>query len=188
MWDLSYPTRDRTRIPCIARQILNHWTTREVPILIILSHWDSGQFMYQKLTDTGVSPLEQCGLSGGGVLAKRRRVFCYQKGKKNLGQSIISCSTIIIPILQVRKLKLREFLQLVSEREINLPLSLVQVSQNKYKNWVMNLDSVEHGQKCDHASEMNQSWQLNTDFSWVVMFPGSQSKKGNVLSCFSLFT
>ena len=32
MWDLSSPTRDRTRIPCIGRQILNHWTTREVPI------------------------------------------------------------------------------------------------------------------------------------------------------------
>ena len=31
MWDLSSLTRDRTRIPCIGRQILNHWTTREVP-------------------------------------------------------------------------------------------------------------------------------------------------------------
>ena len=172
MWDLSHPTRDRTHIPCIARQILNHYTTREVPILIILSHWDSGQFVYQKLPDTGVSPPELCGSSGGGVLAKMRHVFSYQKGRKNLGQSIISCSAIIIPILQVRKLKLREFLQLVNEREINLPLSLVhQVSQNKYKNWVMNLDSVEHGHKCDHASEMNQSWHLNTDFSWVSWQP-----------------
>ena len=31
MWDLSSTTRDQTRIPCIGRQILNHWTTREVP-------------------------------------------------------------------------------------------------------------------------------------------------------------
>ena len=31
MWDLSSPTRDRTRTPCIGRQSLNHWTTREVP-------------------------------------------------------------------------------------------------------------------------------------------------------------
>ena len=31
MWDLTSLTRDRTRIPCIARQILYHWTTREVP-------------------------------------------------------------------------------------------------------------------------------------------------------------
>ena len=30
MWDLSSLTRDRTRVPCIGRQILNHWTTREV--------------------------------------------------------------------------------------------------------------------------------------------------------------
>ena len=26
------PTRDRTHVPCIERWILNHWTTREVPL------------------------------------------------------------------------------------------------------------------------------------------------------------
>ena len=31
MWDLSSLTRDRTHVPCIGRQILYHWTTREVP-------------------------------------------------------------------------------------------------------------------------------------------------------------
>ena len=30
MWDLSSLTRDQTLVPSIARQILNHWTTREV--------------------------------------------------------------------------------------------------------------------------------------------------------------
>ena len=30
-WDLHSLTRDRTRILCIARWILNHWTTSEVP-------------------------------------------------------------------------------------------------------------------------------------------------------------
>ena len=30
MWDLSSRTRDQTHVPCIGRQILNHWTTREV--------------------------------------------------------------------------------------------------------------------------------------------------------------
>ena len=30
MWDFSSLTRDRTCIPCTARQILNHWTTKEV--------------------------------------------------------------------------------------------------------------------------------------------------------------
>ena len=35
MWDLSSPTRDRTLTPCIGRQSLNHWTTREVPALLI---------------------------------------------------------------------------------------------------------------------------------------------------------
>ena len=33
MWDLSAPIRDQTRVPCIARQILIHWTTRQVPCL-----------------------------------------------------------------------------------------------------------------------------------------------------------
>ena len=33
MWDSSFPTRDQTPAPCVARQILNHWTTREVPSL-----------------------------------------------------------------------------------------------------------------------------------------------------------
>ena len=32
MWDPSFPTRDRTRVPCIRKQTLNQWTTREVPI------------------------------------------------------------------------------------------------------------------------------------------------------------
>ena len=31
MWDVSFLTRDQTHVPCIGRQILNHWTTREVP-------------------------------------------------------------------------------------------------------------------------------------------------------------
>ena len=31
MWDLCSPTKDLTHVPCTARQILNHWATREVP-------------------------------------------------------------------------------------------------------------------------------------------------------------
>ena len=37
MWYLSSQTRDRTNVSCIARWILNHWTTRKVPELEILS-------------------------------------------------------------------------------------------------------------------------------------------------------
>ena len=29
----SSPDRDQTHVPCISRQVLNHWTMREVPIL-----------------------------------------------------------------------------------------------------------------------------------------------------------
>ena len=31
MWNANFPTRNRTHIPCIARQPLSHWTTSEVP-------------------------------------------------------------------------------------------------------------------------------------------------------------
>jgi len=31
MWDLSSLTRDQTCVSCIAKYILNPWTTREVP-------------------------------------------------------------------------------------------------------------------------------------------------------------
>ena len=34
MWDVSSLTRDTTRVPCIGRWILNHWTTREVAFTI----------------------------------------------------------------------------------------------------------------------------------------------------------
>ena len=33
MWDISFLTRDRTHVPCIGRQIPNHWTTKEVPLI-----------------------------------------------------------------------------------------------------------------------------------------------------------
>ena len=33
MWDPSSPTRDWTCVPCVGRQTLTHWTTREVPDL-----------------------------------------------------------------------------------------------------------------------------------------------------------
>ena len=32
MWDISSLTKDQTHISCITRWILNHWTTKEVPL------------------------------------------------------------------------------------------------------------------------------------------------------------
>ena len=34
MWDLISPIRNWTQVPCIERWRLNHWTTREVPVVI----------------------------------------------------------------------------------------------------------------------------------------------------------
>ena len=36
---LSCPTRDRTGIPCTGRQILYHWTTREVPLTTSIQNY-----------------------------------------------------------------------------------------------------------------------------------------------------
>ena len=37
---LVSPTRDQTLIPCIGRQILKHWTTREDPIIFLFERKD----------------------------------------------------------------------------------------------------------------------------------------------------
>ena len=37
MWDLSSPTRDRTRAPAEEAWSLNHWTSREVPLFLSLN-------------------------------------------------------------------------------------------------------------------------------------------------------
>ena len=34
MWDPSSPSRDRTCTPCIGRRSPNHWTAREVPLIV----------------------------------------------------------------------------------------------------------------------------------------------------------
>ena len=36
MWDLGSLTGERTCVPCIGRQISDHWTTREVPLLVFI--------------------------------------------------------------------------------------------------------------------------------------------------------
>ena len=35
-WNLSSPTGDQTHVPCLAGQILNHWATREVPVIVFV--------------------------------------------------------------------------------------------------------------------------------------------------------
>ena len=37
MFDLGSPTRDRTHVPCFGRQVLNPWTSTEVPVVSIHS-------------------------------------------------------------------------------------------------------------------------------------------------------
>ena len=43
MWDLTSLTRDRPHIPCIRKQSLSHWTTREVsPIALVTNRQKLG--------------------------------------------------------------------------------------------------------------------------------------------------
>ena len=37
MWDLTSLTRNGAHVPCVERQTLNHWATREVPIFLYLT-------------------------------------------------------------------------------------------------------------------------------------------------------
>ena len=43
-WDLSFLARDRTHTPCTGRQSFNHWTAREVPLLILYLNFQVPQF------------------------------------------------------------------------------------------------------------------------------------------------
>lgn len=49
LWHLSSPARDRTCTPYIGRWILNHWTTREVPIRYLRAIKKMLNFKKQKL-------------------------------------------------------------------------------------------------------------------------------------------
>ena len=48
MWGLSCLTGDLVHVPCIARRILNHWTSREVPTRLLFWYkWPHGLFAHQ---------------------------------------------------------------------------------------------------------------------------------------------
>ena len=71
-------TRDQTSIPCIARQILNHWTTREAPC------WKKKKkFTFKIQIDYNVSSL--------GSYTFGLAMLCYAK-------SLQSCLTLCDPI------------------------------------------------------------------------------------------
>ena len=77
MWDLSSPTRDRTRDPCIGRQTLNHWTTREFPI----SHlWG---FKYPKIFVR--------------MILKKFQHSCLQREKTQIGVKLLRLTPLGFP-------------------------------------------------------------------------------------------
>ena len=70
----SSQTRDRTLVPCIVRQILNHWTTREALILCLFALlWFVFLAMLQGMQD--LSALGSCENKQGWL-----QFFCVAKG------------------------------------------------------------------------------------------------------------
>ena len=53
----SFWTRDRTCVPCIGRQILNHWTTRGVPIFHCLKYLIPFSLAYRISTEKSADSL-----------------------------------------------------------------------------------------------------------------------------------
>ena len=62
-WDLSSPTRDQTHVPCIGRQILNHWTTSEVPLgkafFFFFFFWGKGSILKDKVRERSCRVCDQ---------------------------------------------------------------------------------------------------------------------------------
>ena len=73
----SSRTRDQTSIPCIARQILNHWTTREAPC------WKKKKFTFKIQIDYNVSSLGS---------------YMFGLAMLSYAKSLQSCPTLCNPI------------------------------------------------------------------------------------------
>lgn len=56
MWGLSAPTRERTHIPCIGSQILNLWTTRQIPRVLKITYKSASSGLSLK-SFLAISPL-----------------------------------------------------------------------------------------------------------------------------------
>ena len=67
MWDLSSPTRDQTRTPCIGRRSLNHWIAREVPAFAILELITKDPFLQKDRQIRGTNSVS--GIVSKGVTA-----------------------------------------------------------------------------------------------------------------------
>ena len=50
--------RDQTHVPCIGRQIINYWTTREVPVCVLPKLFGEGDSQCSSLRLTAVPELE----------------------------------------------------------------------------------------------------------------------------------
>ena len=94
MWGLSSWARDQTHIPCITRQILNHWITREVPAVFKILEIKPGGPVVPKGGNKG-SPNDQLSSlclknvqameHGGRSQAEPGGVLCWRDRAGSLG-------------------------------------------------------------------------------------------------------
>ena len=72
----SSQTRDQTHVPCIGRQILNHWATREIPHFSLLNGVDLNNRRHGPTTYT---PSSACHGPGAVHTSGRERVLTHPR-------------------------------------------------------------------------------------------------------------
>ena len=87
-------SRDQTHAPCIGKQILNHWTTREVPSFYILIHFPLFPvFQARKLQV--ISTVGQCWLPPGSFIPLSPCSHCPQVRYQDPPQSsLLTCRLV----------------------------------------------------------------------------------------------
>jgi len=87
MWGLSSPTRDQTQVPCIARQILNHWVIREVPHINLLKLLSPIPFSSKLYIDFTVHSIYITCVSPKKLFFIFKK--CQQKSKTHINKSLL---------------------------------------------------------------------------------------------------
>ena len=84
MWSAGSPTRDQTHVPCIAGQILYHWTTREVALTISFFPASPATFRSLSVTPTSIVATHEAGLGRGKARLRSFLPFFKQAVNKGL--------------------------------------------------------------------------------------------------------
>ena len=122
IFDLSAPTRDQIPTPCIASQILNHWTTREIHSLSPFFFAKSSELCYP-LQDTHLL-LVSSTFPSTPTRSLQQLICAGIKIHNLLSNSQHFYKNLLIPMIPLR--------QTVELREGRTELAMVQVRSMNY--------------------------------------------------------